>query len=442
MTIHNPTILVVDDSPNNLQATMACLRVAPESYTVLSAENGRIACEIAEREQPDLIVMDWLMPEMDGLEALEHLKRQPNTSEIPVIMLTGIDSPKRLEQAFRSGANDYIRSPIDKTELLARVRATLELAQSYKFIKEQNHRLEVRSKEILQQREKLEEQAVEIRIANVRLNQANKALEMKNSQLTELNYEKNELMGIAAHDLKNPISNIKMIAQILSNEADKLSVDEVKEYATDALNDSVRMFELVTKLLDINAIESGRIQFLPTEFDVAVVVQSVIENYHARASEKNLSLHFESAFDHLSVVADQSALVQVVDNLVSNAVKYSPLGKNITIRVRSVTIEELKQVSASDVDWLNTAQPLIAKTVARIEVEDEGPGISDADQKRLFAKFTKLSAKPTGGEHSTGLGLSIVKKMVHAMNGRIWCESTLDVGSTFIVELPQDFTMA
>jgi signal transduction histidine kinase len=109
---------------------------------------------------------------------------------------------------------------------------------------------------------------------------------------------------------------------------------------------------------------------------------------------------------------DPSITVQVLENLVSNAVKYSPPGKNIFVRLKK--------------------QP----SVARMEVQDEGPGLSAEDQKKLFGKFARLSAKPTGGEHSTGLGLSIVKKMVEAMNGKVWCESELGRGATFIVEFP------
>jgi signal transduction histidine kinase len=104
--------------------------------------------------------------------------------------------------------------------------------------------------------------------------------------------------------------------------------------------------------------------------------------------------------------------MQVLDNIISNAVKYSPHRKNIFIRLKS------------------------SSEAVRIEIQDEGPGISPDDMQKLFGKFARLSARPTGGEHSTGLGLSIVKKMVEAMNGRVWCESELGKGATFIVELP------
>jgi signal transduction histidine kinase len=114
------------------------------------------------------------------------------------------------------------------------------------------------------------------------------------------------------------------------------------------------------------------------------------------------------------VFADRQAVVQILDNLISNAVKYSPYGKQVFLRVLSTT------------------------QLVRVEVQDEGEGISEEDMTKLFGKFTRLSARPTGGEHSTGLGLSIVKKMVEAMRGRVWCESVSGQGATFIVELPTE----
>jgi signal transduction histidine kinase len=412
------TVLIADDQPAHLEAIAASLQYALEPYSVLTASNGREACEVAEREQPDLIIMDWMMPEMDGLEALQHLKKQPNTSEIPVIMLTSLDSSKRIEQAFSAGANDYLRSPIDKAELLARVSSTLALSESYKQIKEQAHRLELRNQEIAQQRELLEQQAIEIRVANAKLQQANKSLQLKNSQLTELNYEKNELLGIAAHDLKNPISNIRMLAQILLNEAETLSLEERKEYSSDILTDAAKMFDLVMKLLDISAIESGVMKLNLTIFDLGVAAHSVTENYHGRAAKKNIKIHFQSSQSALPVYADQSAAMQVMDNLISNAVKYSPFDKNVYVRALEITNADGEKVS-------------------RVEVQDEGPGINEEDKKRLFGKFAKLSAQPTGGENSTGLGLSIAKKIIETMNGRIWCESEEGKGAMFVIELPQ-----
>ncbi len=169
-------------------------------------------------------------------------------------------------------------------------------------------------------------------------------------------------------------------------------------------------------LLDMNHLESGGFQLTIVSFDIAPFVEAAIYEYRTPAEAKNIMLHFSNEANGESIVfADEQVTMQVLDNLISNAVKYSPHGKNAFVRVLS------------------------DKDVVRIEVKDEGQGISPDDMKKLFGKFARLSAQPTGGEHSTGLGLSIVKKMVAAMQGKVWCESEVGRGATFIVELPRVF---
>jgi signal transduction histidine kinase len=146
--------------------------------------------------------------------------------------------------------------------------------------------------------------------------------------------------------------------------------------------------------------------------EVAPLLNTVLETQRPRATAKQQTIRLEGETAPVTVLVDPSLTVQALENLVSNAVKYSPSGKDIFVR-----LERQAQT-------------------ARVEVQDQGPGLSAEDQKKLFGKFARLSAKPTGGEHSTGLGLSIVKKMVEAMHGQVWCESQLGHGATFIVELP------
>jgi two-component system, sensor histidine kinase and response regulator len=235
----------------------------------------------------------------------------------------------------------------------------------------------------------------------------------RTERLVKLNNEKNEFLGIVAHDLKNPLGSIRMLATILH--ADPLKEEEVKEFSNDILSAAEMMFTLITNLLDVNRIERG-FKVNPTPLDIAGLAYLVVENYQARAGEKKLTIQFQAPEQPMMVLADEVATMQVVDNLVSNAVKYSPNGANKNIFVR---------VAAN-----------AAKKTMRLEVQDEGPGLSKDDMEKLFGHFARLSAQPTGGEHSTGLGLSIVKKMVEAMNGDIRCESELGKGATFILELP------
>jgi ligand-binding sensor domain-containing protein/signal transduction histidine kinase len=266
----------------------------------------------------------------------------------------------------------------------------------------------------------VEERTTQLRDSNEEVQRNVEEIQRQNRQLIDLNNEKNEIMGIVAHDLKNPLSNIKMLAALLRQESNKLSPEEIEEFSTDILRASERMFDLITNLLNVNAIEQGGVKLHPSTFDVQALVRDIMHCYVQAALTKHIELHYENHIaptnSEVAVFADRHAALQIIDNLVSNAVKYSPHGKNVTIRL----------VRGS------------APQLMRVEIQDQGPGLSESDKKRLFGKYTRLSAQPTGGESSTGLGLSIVKKLAEAMGGHVWCESELGKGATFIVELPCD----
>lgn len=274
---------------------------------------------------------------------------------------------------------------------------------------------------IREQNENLQAQAVEISSINDLLSDANTTLQAnnhdlqnKNDELAALNNEKNELLGIVSHDLKNPIGAIHGLAELI--EGGFAEGEQVQEISGQIVRTSERMLELVKNLLDVNHLEQGGMKFDTVHFDIAPMVESTVWQYRAAAEAKHITLHYSSEPAYTIACADEQATMQVLDNIISNAIKYSLHGKNVYVRLKA------------------------SNDAVRVEVQDEGPGISAEDMTKLFGKFARLSARPTGGEHSTGLGLSIVKKMVEAMNGRVWCESKfgdgLPTGATFIVELP------
>lgn len=247
-------------------------------------------------------------------------------------------------------------------------------------------------------------------------------IQQQNNQLKTLNQEKNELMGIVAHDLKNPLSNIRLLAQLLRQNHETLNQAEIKELSGDILFSADRMYDLIINLLNVNAIEQGGVQFNLTGFEVCPIIESIIHHYTPLARQKNIRLCFtppEHNGSGFVVFADHHAIAQILDNLLSNAIKYSPLDKEIHISI---------------------AKSMAHHGTIRVGVHDQGPGISDEDQQLLFGKFARLSARPTGGEDSTGLGLSIVKKLAEAMNGKVWCESALGSGATFYIEFPAAFS--
>ncbi len=260
--------------------------------------------------------------------------------------------------------------------------------------------------------EKSEREKEIYRLKNIELADALSKVELLNEYLAEINSEKNELLGIVAHDLKNPISGLSMSLSLLSNYLPRMSQEEIVRQVGTMSKTVQRMETIVSKLLDLNILDSGKIVFQPATFDLNEAICTVMDDYGDRMREKNIAARFDLADCAVSAFADRSAVLEVFDNLISNAVKYSPRDTVITVRSR------------------------IVNDKAHFEVEDNGPGIDPADHDKLFKKFVRLGAQPTGGESSTGLGLSIVRKLVDAMHGRVWCESTLGSGAIFLVELP------
>jgi signal transduction histidine kinase len=242
-------------------------------------------------------------------------------------------------------------------------------------------------------------------------NEQASALQAGNQKLHNLNEDMNAYMSVAAHDLKNPTSAIIGFIDLLierweswdtAKKLDKLG--KIREMAT-------HIHAIISKLLDINAIESGQILQTGESTDLAEHGARVASQYAEALDRKNLRLELHCP-GPVCVAMDRDALLQILDNLVSNAIKYSPPGKQISLKMGAQGRHAL------------------------IRVCDEGPGISADEQEKLFRKFAKLSARPTAGENSTGLGLYIVKKLVESYGGQIRCESRLGEGACFVVSLP------
>jgi two-component system, sensor histidine kinase and response regulator len=268
----------------------------------------------------------------------------------------------------------------------------------------------------------------QLELRTMELSQANEQISEQNSILKDLKDEQDEFLGIASHDLKNPLTGIQGLSELLMGEHD-LPPASIKQMAKVMHASSLKMFELVKNLLDVNALERGGQKFDLTAFDIAPSLSFATDVYNGRGAEKKITLHFDyPKSERTMVFADRLAVEQIIDNIISNAVKYSPHEKNVWVSVeeRTMTLKANENMTKAIV----------------FAVRDEGPGLSEVDKSKLFGKFTRLSAQPTGGEHSTGLGLSIVKKMVELMNGKVWCESELGRGATFLVALPAPNTVS
>jgi len=244
--------------------------------------------------------------------------------------------------------------------------------------------------------------------AHAQLEEALAKLAASNERLVYLNHEKNEFLGIAAHDLKNPLSVIMNSGDLLKITRDNKLILPMADQIVKAAE---RMNNLIKDLLDVNAIEEGRFASKIERCDLNALVQQVVEQNGQSANRKKIAIRV-SVSGELIAQTDRAAVIQILDNLISNAVKYSPLEGTVHIDVGK------------------------ENAYARVLVRDEGQGISEEDQKKLFQKYSRLSARPTGGESSTGLGLAIAKRLAETLSGTIECFSVQGAGTTFVLGLP------
>jgi PAS domain S-box-containing protein len=243
------------------------------------------------------------------------------------------------------------------------------------------------------------------------IKEAEKEIKAKNQELLELNDTKNRFLGIASHDLRNPLYLIRSFCEILKDEGVGGINAKQKELLEKIYSSSNYMRSLVDNLLDISKIESGKIELEMKAQDFNCLVKTQCELNQLLANKKNIQLHLRLK-EIPQILFDENAIVQAMDNFIENAIKFSPSNSHVYILTEKMP-EHIQ-----------------------FSVKDEGQGLSQEDQKLLFGEFQKLSAKPTGGEKSTGLGLAIVKKIINLHGGEVGVKSKLGEGSTFYFRLP------
>jgi signal transduction histidine kinase len=237
-------------------------------------------------------------------------------------------------------------------------------------------------------------------------------LSKKNAELERLNEQKNHFLGIAAHDLRNPLNAIQMYSEFLLEESSSVLDQEHLEFVSIIHASSEFMLRLVNDLLDVAKIESGKLQLDLDLTDLASLMEHNVAVNRALAARKGVEVQFRSNEMRLEILIDGAKIEQVLNNLITNAVKFSPSGSVIEV--------------------------LLAKSEnnAVISVRDQGPGIPVAELDNLFKPFQRTSVKATAGEQSTGLGLAIARRIVLGHQGKVWVESEVGKGSTFYVLLP------
>lgn len=249
------------------------------------------------------------------------------------------------------------------------------------------------------------------RVRNVELSAALEEVRLLNERLTKLNHEKNEVLGVVAHDLKSPLLGVKLVSSLLKEHHRTIPDMELDRQLDTIVHTSDRMLTIATGLLKAQALENEDVHRTIERVDILSGIEVVLDRYREPAMQKDITLCFDRPNKDVFLYTHADGCQQIVENLLGNAIKFSSRGTKIDIRVRQ------------------------SRGNVQVEVQDEGPGISLKDRKKLYGKFVRLSAQPTGGESTTGLGLWIVRKTVDAMQGSIRCISQPGKGTKFVVVL-------
>jgi signal transduction histidine kinase len=359
------TVLIVDDESFARDVMEGFLYL--DGYELLFATSGVEALTNMESIKPDVILLDVMMPVIDGFEVCRRLKADERWQHIPIILVTALVNKEDLITGFEAGANDFLRKPVSELELRARVRSMMRIKQQY---------------------DQLE--------ATLRLRE--------------------DLAGMIVHDIRVPLSAILGYSELLmfknSDSPEKLV--ELREIRTQARN----LDSFLNDLLILAKIEAGQPLLNRSQVEVERLIQQVEQTHKIIAQSKGIKLVFELPAESRRVWLDINMFQRLLDNLISNALKFSPAQSTVTVRVE---YPEMKMEASSE-------------SHLRVQVLDEGPGIALQHQDSIFEKFEIVTLKHRGVPQ-VGLGLAFCKMVAEAHGGRIFVEPNKPVGSIFTVEI-------
>jgi len=351
----------------------------------------------------DLIVLDLGTCGQEGLDFCQHL-RDPECDEwMPVILTAAMDGAVSLDKRttegkqFVSVVSDFLVKPYEIHELFSRIHAQLLSKQTHD--------------RILQQRQQMR---ASLEAQKTLMND----IQSKNAQLVEINRQKDEILSIASHDLRAPLASVSGYCENLY-EGIYGELDNKKARVLGRIQERVdQMLDLLNDLLDISRIESGKLTLKTDLQNVGDLIQEAVNTLSDAVSKKEITLKIEIDESLPRMMLDGQKIRQAFINLISNAVKYSP--KNTHVKITATRTEDM---------------------TLHFSVQDEGPGIPEAEHSMLFERFSRLSTKPTAGEQQTGLGLSITKSLVELHHGQVGVETEEGKGSTFWILLPLEPVM-
>lgn len=395
-------ILVIDDNYKVLLVTEKLIKLAASDMEVVTATSGAQGIKLAAEQHPNVILLDILMPEMDGYEACRKLKSTPETEDIPVVLISSIEFNKENRlKAIDARADGFVTKPIDKQELTLQLQAMLKINEGNLRKKYEQERLQ----------ELVDEQTKELRMELQRRKETEQRLQKHEKHLEELNATKDKFFSIIAHDLKSPFSNVLGLSELLAEKSKQKDYDNFDHLIQMLKKAAEQSNNLLQNLLEWSRTQLGSQNFEPVKQNLYGLIDGVVNVFSVVAEEKCIGVKIHCD-DGMVVNADPNMLKTVLRNLISNALKYSYPKSEVKISVAEKDTEIL------------------------ISVQDFGTGIDSKWLPKLFQIGENISMPGTRNEKGTGIGLILCKEFVEIHGGKIWAESKPPNGTTFFFTLP------
>lgn len=372
---NKPTILVVDDNPTNLQVLLESLKRT--GFKILVARTGESAIQQAEYGKPDLILLDVMMPGIDGFETCRRFKTLEAFKDIPIIFMTALTDTTDKLKGFQAGGVDYVTKPLQHEEVLARVVTHLTIRR-------------------LQQE----------------LRQQHALLQEQHAQLQALNASKDKFFSIISHDLRSPLSAVLVGLRLLTDTESRLTDNEKNELIRDSHRTVEQLYNLLDNLLVWSRLQRGLMEYAPQPLDLRPLFERNATLFAANAEQKQIAIR-QTVAEPVIAFADSHMIDAIIRNLISNALKFTEARGAITLSARQN--DQRVEMAVAD-----TGIGMDAETVAKLF--------------RLDVRYNQLG---TAGEKGTGLGLNVCKEFAEKNGGSIAVESVVGAGTTFRVTLPK-----
>ena len=406
-----PTVVIIDDDA--ALRVMAREALEQADFEVEEAADGEQGLAVIESVLPDIVLLDVMMPKLDGFALCTQLRRHPKFVHLPVMMITGLEDVQSIDRAFQIGATHFLTKPINWALLSHHVRYALRNSQLEDELFQSDQALRARIADLEKARNELERQRQNLLLLTEQLRTAT-------DQANAANQAKSEFLAAISHELRTPLNAIIGFSEVMQSEAlGPIGSPKYQEFARDISASGQHLLDLINDILDLSKIQSGKAMLCEDDIEIPEVIRSVLTIVKEGVDEKNVKLDIECPDELPKLHADRRKLKQILINLLANAIKFTETGGKIMIRT-----------------WCEAASGHV------FQIIDNGIGIAPKDIPKTLAKFDQVDSDLNRKYKGAGLGLPLTKVLVDLHGGCLDLQSEIGIGTTVTVRFPADRMVA